>query len=173
MFLKDQEERAFAKPKKHKIIALITLFLDSSQTVTQLTTQQAVGVEAVCRCHRRQIPFLFLNSVLLSSKDGPRCGRTVTLHGCFRQARAPQQLPGEQDKQQDPSKNPGGMWPLLREPAWAGLQKEPGLNSPWQEELPGWLEARRPLTASSPALTHQGRYVPAPRASILFPEKPV
>lgn len=29
--------------REHKINALIPVFLDSSQTVTQLTTQQAVG----------------------------------------------------------------------------------------------------------------------------------
>lgn len=50
------EERAFAK---HETNALITLFLDSSQAVTQLTTQQAAGVEAVCRHHRRPSPSLY------------------------------------------------------------------------------------------------------------------
>lgn len=41
--------------REHKTSALIPVFLDSSQTVTQLTTQQAVGVEAKCRHHRRPL----------------------------------------------------------------------------------------------------------------------
>lgn len=85
--------------REHKTSALIPVFLDSSQTVTQLTTQKAVGVETQCRRHRRPIPFLPSISVLLSSDDGPRTGRTMIPQCCFNQAREPQQPPGGQDKQ--------------------------------------------------------------------------
>lgn len=65
----EERERAFAKPKKHEINALITLFLDSSQTVTQLTPQQAVGVEAAC--HTTGDKSHSSTPALLSREDGP------------------------------------------------------------------------------------------------------
>lgn len=107
-------------------------------------------------------PATLLHSVLLSSKDGPRCGRTVSLHGCFSQARAPQQLPGEQDKQQDSSKNSGGVWPPLPEPAWAGLQKETRVQPPVVGGTAGVAGGQEAPQCQQPALIHQGRYIHAP-----------
>lgn len=97
--------------REHKTNALIPVFLDSSQRVTQLTTQQAVGVEAKCRHHKRPIPFLSSISVLLSSNDGPRGGRTMIPQCCFNPARV---------AQQPSSKNSGGVWPptLRACPGW-------------------------------------------------------
>lgn len=43
----ENKERAFTKSKKHKIDAVITLFLDRSQTVTQLTALHTHGVGGI------------------------------------------------------------------------------------------------------------------------------
>lgn len=110
--------------REHKISALIPVFLDPSQTVTQLTTQQAVGGKAECRHHRRPIPFLSSTSVLLSSDDGPRGGRTMIPQRCFNQARVPQQALENTTNSSPLPKTQEVCGLPLPEPAQAGPQKE-------------------------------------------------
>lgn len=139
------EERAFAKPKKHKTNALITFFLDSSQAVTQLTTQQAAGVEAVCRHHRRPSPSIYPLQSYCPGKMDPG----------FQPSRGNPEPPCRARQTAE------GMRPALPEHAQAGLQKEtraqPQLEGQTQGEQ---QEARRPLATSSlPSSTRAGTYL--------------
>lgn len=142
--------------REHKPSALIPVFLDSSQTVTQLTTQQAVGVEAKCRHRRRPIPFLSSTSVLLSSNDGPRGGRTMIPQGCFNPARVPQQSLENKTNSSPLPKTREVCGLPLSEPAQAGPRETRAYPLLKGGTLPGQREARRPLTASSlPSSTRQ------------------
>lgn len=141
--------------REHKASALIPVSLDSSQTVTQLTTQQAVGLKLSAGATGDPSH----SSLHFSPIVQQRWAQGWEDHdpsGLLHPARAPQQSLENKTNSSPLPKTREVCGLPLSEPAQAGPRETRAYPLLKGGTLPGQREARRPLTASSlPSSTRQ------------------
>lgn len=100
-------------------------------------------------------PIPLSTSVLLSREDGPRCGRSIILQGCFSQVGQPR-TPLESKT----NSRRYETYPPRTCPGWPAKGNQGSAPVGGRNCLDGQLEARRPLAASSlPSSTRAGTYL--------------